>query len=150
MELCKKLIKYCRPIIGIILLGIIAFVLYLLIYRYEPFKESIEVVDELGGNIFPSAIVSVATTDAQVIRPDAEEYLGNPKSSIAIRVKSRGKHSRVRINLEETPFFPRSISEFILEEAWKEYIIYPDIIWKYDALINNVQPVPVNVSGSRD
>ena len=34
-----------------------------------PFRSGFEITDELGGNIFPSSILSVATTDAQVIVP---------------------------------------------------------------------------------
>ena len=30
----------------------------------SPFRPGFEIVDDLGGNIFPSAILSVATTDA--------------------------------------------------------------------------------------
>ena len=103
-------------------------------------------MDDLGGNIFPSAILSVATTDAQVIEPSDSLYIGNPKSCIAIRVKSRSAYSRVRIEVAETPFFSRSVSEFILEKPRKEYTIYPDIIWNYEALKNNVQAEPVSVA----
>lgn len=59
-----------------------------------------------AGNIFPSAILSVATTDAQVIVPSDSNYLGNPKSCIAVRVKSKTAYSRVRIEVAETPFSP--------------------------------------------
>ena len=39
-----------------------------------PFRSGFEITDELGGNIFPSSILSVATTDAQVIVP-ADPYM---------------------------------------------------------------------------
>ena len=100
----------------------------------------------MGGNIFPSAILSVATTDAQVITPTDSMYLGNPKSCIAIRVKSRTAYSRVRIEVAETPFFSRSVSEFVLNKPRTEYTIYPDIIWNYEALKNNLQAEPVSVA----
>ncbi len=35
----------------------------------RPFNSDFEIVDQLGGNIFPSAILSVATTDTQIIQP---------------------------------------------------------------------------------
>ena len=59
------------------------------VFKYTSFNSGFEIVDDLGGNIFPSAILSVATTDAQVIVPSDSNYLGNPKSCIAVRVKSR-------------------------------------------------------------
>ena len=39
------------------------------VFKYTSFNSGFEIVDDLGGNIFPSAILSVATTDAQVIVP---------------------------------------------------------------------------------
>ncbi|WP_287683260.1 hypothetical protein [Bacteroides sp.] len=102
--------------------------------------------DELGGNIFPSSILSVATTDAQVIVPADSLYVGNSKSCISIRIRSAKAYSRVRIEVAETPFFSRSVSEFVLAKPRTEYTIYPDIIWNYEALKNNNQAEPVSVA----
>lgn len=111
-----------------------------------PFRSGFEITDELGGNIFPSSILSVATTDAQVIVPADSLYLGNSKSCIAIRVRSGKAYSRVRIEVAETPFFSRSVSEFVLAKPRTDYTIYPDIIWNYEALKNNNQAEPVSVA----
>lgn len=111
-----------------------------------PFRSGFEITDELGGNIFPSSILSVATTDAQVIVPSDSLYLGNSKSCIAIRVRSGQAYSRVRIEVAETPFFSRSVSEFMLAKPRTEYTIFPDIIWNYEALKNNNQAEPVSVA----
>ena len=78
------------------------------VFKYTSFNTGFEIADDLGGNIFPSAILSVATTDAQVIIPSDSTYLGNPNSCIAIRLKSKTAYSRVRIEVAETPFFPSS------------------------------------------
>lgn len=104
-----------------------------------------EIADQLGGNIFPSAILSVAATDAEVIPPADSVYVGNPKSLIAIRVESDQANSLVRVELNETPFFARSVSEFVLPKAHTVYTIYPEILWRYDALRDNVQAEPVSV-----
>ena len=106
---------------------------------------SFEITDKLGGNIFPSAIISTATTDAQIVKPSKGLYVGNPKSIIAIRLKSSRKNCNVRIELAQTPFYARSVSEFVLPEADKEYTVYPDILWDYDALRNNSQAEPISV-----
>ena len=50
------------------------------VFKFSSATYGFEITDELGGNIFPSAILSVATTDAQVIQPADSIYLGNPKS----------------------------------------------------------------------
>ena len=59
-----------------------------------PFRSGFDIADELGGNIFPSSILSVATTDAQVIVPVDSMYVGNPKSCIAVRVRSKLRRLR--------------------------------------------------------
>ncbi len=64
---------------------------------------------------------------------------------IAVRIRSSKPLSQVRLALTETKFFAQSISEFVLPEAHTEYLIYPDIIWNYEALKNNVQAEPVSV-----
>ena len=111
-----------------------------------PFRSGFEITDELGGNIFPSSILSVATTDAQVIVPADSLYVGNSKSCISVRIRSGKAYSRVRIEVAETPFFSRSVSEFVLAKPRTEYTIYPDIIWNYEALKNNNQAEPVSVA----
>lgn len=110
------------------------------------FQPDIEITDDLGGNIFPSSILSVATTDAQIIEPSDSNYIGNPKSCIAVRIRSKKAYSRVRIEVNETPFFSRSVSEFVLEKPRTSYLIYPDIIWNYEALKNNQQAEPISVA----
>ena len=137
--------RYRREVVG----GVIVLLLLIggiSVFKYTSFNSGFEIVDDLGGNIFPSAILSVATTDAQVITPSDSPCLGNPKSCIAVRVKSRTAYSRVRIEVAETPFFSRSVSEFVLNKPRTEYTIYPDIIWNYEALKNNAQAEPVSVA----
>lgn len=114
----------------------------------KPFSTDFEITDQLGGNLFPSAIISVATTDAQIIEPVDTPYVGNPKSCIAIKVKSTRPNTKVRIELEETPFFARSVSEFVLPRKHTEYTIYPDILWRYTALRGNEQAEPISVAAS--
>lgn len=94
--------RHLSVIMGTLLLVIIGSVWL----NTAPFRSGFEITDELGGNIFPSSILSVATTDAQVIVPVDSMYVGNPKSCIAVRVRSRNAYSRVRVEVAETPFFP--------------------------------------------
>lgn len=111
----------------------------------RPFADDYELVDQLGGNLFPSAILSVATTNTQVIPPMSGAYVGNPKSCVAIKLKSGRANTVVRIELAETPFYARSVSTFVLPKEHTEYIIYPDILWRYNALRNNEQAEPISV-----
>lgn len=111
----------------------------------RPFADDYELVDQLGGNLFPSAILSVATTNTRVIPPMSGEYVGNPKSCVAIKLKSGHANTVVRIELAETPFYARSVSTFVLPKERTEYIIYPDILWRYNALRDNEQAEPISV-----
>lgn len=143
----KKLGEHLRKKNIVVRSTIVLVVLAMAIcYKFISFRSDFEITDKLGGNIFPSAILSVATTDAQVIEPDDLLYKGNPKSSFAVRIKSGITNSRILIEVQETPFFAHSVSEFVLEKPRTEYIVYPDIIWNYEALRNNNQAVPVSVA----
>lgn len=134
-----------REVIGVLIV-VVLLGIGLSVFKCASFRSGFEITDELGGNIFPSAILSVATTAAQVIQPADSVYVGNPKSCISIRLKSGMAYSRVRIEVGETPFFARSVSEFVLDKPRTEYTIYPDIIWNYEALRNNTQAEPVSVA----
>lgn len=138
--------KSSRARIVLILIVTLVVILCSFWFNIVPFRSDFEITDELGGNIFPSCILSVATTDAQVIVPADSLYVGNPKSCIAIKMRSGKAYSRVRIEVAETPFFSRSVSEFVLVKPRTEYTIYPDIIWNYEALKDNSQAEPISVA----
>lgn len=116
------------------------------LYRNEVFRRGYQFTDELAGNIFPSAILSIATTDTVVVKPAGNHYVGNPKSGFVVRIRSGRANSKVRITLAKTPFFEESVSEFVLPESDVVYQIFPDVIWNYEALKNNNQATPVSVS----
>lgn len=139
----KRTLVLRITLVVLALVSLVSAITFMVVKR--PFNTSYEIVDQLGGNLFPSAILSVATTDAQIIQPMAGTYVGNPKSCIAIKLKSERANTLVRIELAETPFYARSVSTFILPQKHKEYIIYPDILWRYDALRNNDQAEPISV-----
>lgn len=104
-----------------------------------------EITDDLGGNIFPSAILSTATTDAMIIKPTIKNYLGNPKSGLALKITAPTENCRIQVTVAETPFYRTSVSEFVLPEKGTEYTVYPDIIWNFEKLRNNEQATPINV-----
>lgn len=113
----------------------------------RPFNNNFEIVDQLGGNIFPSAILSVATTDTQIIQPiEGGESVGNTKSVFAIKLHNHKAGTEVHIELAETPFYARSVSTFVLTKPDADYIVYPDVLWRYDALRNNEQAEPISVA----
>ena len=133
--------KWGILIIVVILLSLTGYY----VYNNSSLRYDYEITDDLGGNIFPSSILSIASTDAQIIIPSDTMYLGNPKSIIGVRVRSSKPLSHVRVEVAETKFYAQSVSEFDLPKPDIDYIIYPDIIWNYEALKNNAQPEPISV-----
>lgn len=133
--------RWCLPLLIIQTIAIAAYFWF----SSSSFNPGFEIKDELGANIFPSSILSVATTDANIILPADSPYVGNPKSSLPILLRSAKAFSRVRIEIDETRFFSRSVSEFILEQPETEYCIYPDVIWNYEALRELKQAEPISV-----
>ena len=117
------------------------------VYRGLYGRGEVSIVDSLGGNIFPSAIISTAATDGGegLLLPCDTPYVGTPSSIVGVRVRSRRRNTRVRVELAETPFFRRTVSEFVLPREWTDYVVYPDMVWNYEALRQNVQATPVSV-----
>lgn len=139
----RRKLLWCITAVVLSLTMLVGGITYVVMKR--PFADDYELVDQLGGNLFPSAILSVATTNTQVIPPMSGEYVGNPKSCVAIKLKSGHANTVVRIELAETPFYARSVSTFVLPKEHTEYIIYPDILWRYNALRDNEQAEPISV-----
>src|SRR5574344_197103 len=140
-EIHKPRLKWGILILVVLLLATGGYIYY----TNATLRYGFDITDELGGTLFPSGILWVATTDAQIIVPSDTPYVGNPKSLISVHIRSSKPMSRVRIELAETKFFAQSVSEFQLPEANVAYTIFPDILWNYEALRNNAQAEPINV-----
>ncbi len=117
------------------------------IYHYDNiFKPKWEIVDELDGNIFPSVILSLASTNYSIIEPVDNAALGNRKSSFSIKIQNPADNSKFRIQLNESEFYNATVTEFELKEKGKTYYVYPNMVWKYEVLKSNDQPTPLDVS----
>ena len=135
MKICFKInINLGKKRIVFIAIALCVVAISISVFQCSSFRSDFEITDELVETYFLRQFFSVATTDAQVVQPSDSVYVGNPKSCISVRLKSRSQYTRVRIDVAETPFFSRSVSEFVLEKSRTEYTVYPDIIWNYEAL----------------
>lgn len=142
MRLTRKTYLIITSAIIILLIGLGLF--FFLQNNY--FNPNWEIEDKLDGNIFPSAILSSATTSKTVGAIPDSSMLGNPKSPIAIRIRNVNKNSLIRIEIDETPFFNKTITEIRLPKSDYNYLVYPDILWKYDRLKFTKQAEPVDIS----
>lgn len=114
--------------------------------RTTYFNPNWEIVDKLDGNIFPSVILSTATTGKILANDNDSNSLGNLKTPFGIVLKSYKKNSTLRITIEESPFFKKTETTLTLPKSDYEYTVYPDIVWKYDRLRFTNQAEPVDVS----
>lgn len=126
------------------LLAILLTISGVFLVRYLQETE-VTVGSELGGNIFPSAIISTATTGSQIIQYPSDYIMGNATSGVSVRVVAPAYNTKVHVELGESPFWKASVTEFVLPEKDQEYLLYPEIIWDYEALKNNKQPEPVTI-----
>ena len=107
----KKILLFC------LVLGVIAAGAYWTTRWVIP-THDFEITDDLGGNIFPSAILSTATTDAMIIKPTLKNYLGNPKSGLALKINSRRKTAEFRLPLPKRLFTaPRSRNSYFRKKV---------------------------------
>lgn len=130
----------------IIILIIIAALAGLYIYKYEPFKKTVQINDNLDNNIFPSLVISTATTDTIIVPPSESVWIGNPKSVLNIAVDTHNAPVTAKITIRETKYSYESVSEYKLNNQNTTYNIYPEINWKYEELKNNSQPTPISFS----
>ena len=106
-----------KTLLFFLIIGIIAAGVYWTTRWVIP-TQDLEITDDLGGNIFPSAILSTATTDAMIIKPTIKNYLGNPKSGLALKINSPSENCRIQVTVAETPFYRTSVSEFVLQRRF--------------------------------
>ncbi len=127
--------------LGFVLLAALLFTIKILFFAPEW-----EITDDLEGNVFPSVILSTATSDRNTIKKNEDNMLGNPKSPIGIKIKCTQPGEHIQIRIEENEFLHLSKSQFTLPELGKTYVIYPDMIWKYAALRANRGVTPTDLS----
>ena len=89
----------------LILSAILVMAFSVFIYRYEPFKSGFEITDSWVVIFSLQPFFLPQPQDASLIVPADSDYIGNPKSCIAIRLKNSYANSKLRIEVAETPFF---------------------------------------------
>ena len=98
-----------------------------------------------GQQIFPSFLLSIATTDSQQFSTGAD-YLGDPKSVIGLFIKSPESNIKVTVNIAATRFTSALSETYTLPKAQQQYAIFPKMVWNYDLLSQNRQSLPLNFS----
>lgn len=106
-----------------------------------------KIVDETDGQIFPSAVISLAHINEdkwKELAPDDTNEIGNTIGWLFVKITTTEPNSKIKIELNKTNFFEQSVVEFILPKSNYEYNVYPDVIWDYEKLLNINQPTTAN------
>lgn len=96
-----------------------------------------------GQQIFPSFLLSIATTDSQQFSAGTD-YLGDPKSVIGLFIKSPESNTQVTVKIEATRFSSAFSETYALPKANQQYAIFPKVLWHYELLRQNRQSLPLN------
>lgn len=115
-------------------------------YRYGLSDKEITVSDNMDNNVFPSLILSTATTDANIIAFEDSLWVGYQKSPFYIKYKVDHPVGKVKVTIKETKYSYESISEHNIDGLGKVVNIYPAINWKFEELKSNSQPTPISFS----
>jgi len=103
---------------------------------------------ELGGQLFPSMIISTATLKRDVPIDDDENstVLGDVMGLIGARVVAPRDKTSVVVEVRSDTVMEPSRIETEMAYAGEEYHVYPKIAWKFDRLLDVRQRMPVNVT----
>ena len=123
----------------------IVFVFIALIIKGQEWK----IVDETDGQIFPSAVISMAHITEDKLKElmpidTNDNEIGNTNGWVFLIIKTIEPNSKIKIELNKTNFFDQSVIEFILPKSNYEYNVYPEVIWDYEKLLNINQPTTAN------
>ena len=99
--------------------------------------------------LFPSYIVATATLRGQDEKgPSAgnPNLLGNGSGILGVRVRSPNENARIRVTISSDLILEPSVFSGTLASQGEEYRINPNLKFKYAALIQNKQALPVDVT----
>jgi hypothetical protein len=97
--------------------------------------------------LFPSLLIATATQrpEDDGEEPDPE-LLGDRYGSVGIAITAPKAGAKVRVTVLENAVMSRSSWSGVLEKAGTEYYVAPAVNYKYDALRQTRQQVPLNVT----
>lgn len=102
----------------------------------------------LGGNLFPSYLISTATVKAEDsgLEP-GPRYFGDLNGMLGVVVEDARAGDTLRVKIGETPYNHACAFEAVVREAGEQTIL-PTIPWKFAALRKLEQPTPASFAFS--
>jgi antitoxin component YwqK of YwqJK toxin-antitoxin module len=98
--------------------------------------------------LFPSYIISTATTKIPKSILNDANYIGDPVSVLGIKVVSPSDNAIVKIEIKdaENRYFQNVSQEFTLPTKGVTYVVYPRVLWKYDLLRKQNTSTPIGIT----
>src|SRR5215510_7845869 len=113
---------------------------------------------DMDGQLFPSFIFATSTIRLDKIKQNQNQnpyYFGDRTGHVGITIVSPSADARIRVQVKLPNIAEPAIFDGILKEKGKQYSIFPNITYRYDALLAIKQPrtIPVTfslyINGSR-
>ncbi|MFC5410047.1 hypothetical protein ACFPMF_12055 [Larkinella bovis] len=103
-------------------------------------RQRVSVMVGMEQQLFPSYLLARATLSEK-----SKNYrLGDGDGNVSVSFHNPGLNTQVRVEVGATPFSEAAFFEGVLQEADKDYVITPRILWNYEKLRGLLQPTPVN------
>lgn len=134
MRLVAK--KWCAAAAAGLLLGLMA--------RAEDDVEWAPQVD-LGGQLFPSMIVSTATIKLPEDEEKDEAIIGEQDGQIGAVVAEPEADTKVKLVVKANGMMDESVVSGTVPADAEAIALYPKINWKFDALLKHRQVEPLNI-----
>jgi hypothetical protein len=102
---------------------------------------------DMDGQLFPSFIFATSTIRLDKVKQNQNPYyFGDRTGHVGITIVSPSADARIRVLVKLPNIAEPSIFDGILKEKGKEYSIFPNITYRYDALLAIKQPTPIPVT----
>lgn len=99
---------------------------------------------EMGESIYPSVIISTATLKENLW--DDEQHIGDPWGVIGVAIRGDENNCPIRVEISGGNFVKPSLFTGNLPEKERVYLIYPELKYDYEKLLNVKQTVPEMLS----
>jgi hypothetical protein len=108
---------------------------------WEPFVE-------MDNQLFPSYLLSTAVLKTDQSEPQDPQLIGDRFGMGGIGILNPGQDTKIRLEIKENMVMEGTRFDAVLPKKDEAYFVYPPISFRFDALKNQRQPLPLNVSFS--
>ncbi|MCU0237862.1 MAG: tetratricopeptide repeat protein [Pyrinomonadaceae bacterium] len=101
-------------------------------------------VVEMNNQIFPSLFL--ATASVPITESKDPFVIGDAHGKIGLHIISPQKNSRIKVGIQLDPIISYQEFEANLSESGKIYLVFPKIVWNWEALKKYKKPSPANAT----